>query len=138
VLAEVMNWIPGSTIPAWASTRQDAHTCGLSDAEIDAGCSAVARMLCCGEAIERQGELYFFAASELRVGHGDIVEVRLGSGSGSDSPLNEAVRVRQRSGDEPPTCRWTAAGDHQVLHCDGIEQQGWGADGTHGEWVRLP
>jgi hypothetical protein len=103
---------------------------GIPDADLGDGRLAVVRIYCCGGSFGEAQLVWVYVPPAVTVEAGDVIEVRMGRApSDNDAGVaNAAITVRQKSDDTSGPCRWEPDNPKlwmRVLHCDGMEQDGW-------------
>lgn len=103
---------------------------GVPDTEITDGRLAVLHLYCCGGKISEQQSIWIYVPPSQTVEAEDFVEVRMGRvpREGDPGAVNTLTTVRQKRADGGGPCRWepdTPGLWMRVVHCDGIENDGW-------------
>lgn len=120
---------------------------GVTDADIQDGSIALARIYCCGGmtdslSSEKFNALALYVPKELGAKRGDIVELRAGrpSNNGDSGIANMATRVVQRLGEGQESCWWDPKNDRlwlRVLYCSWMPAEGWvKQDGNSPAWYK--
>lgn len=116
---------------------------GIPDTDLGDGRLVVLQLYCCGGRISEDQAIWAYVLPTVQVEMQDFVEVRMGRVPGKQDPgtVNTVVAVRQRAVDSSGTCRWEPDNPSlwmRVIHCDGMEQQGWSQRGTMRKLWFLP
>lgn len=112
---------------------------GIPDQDITDGRMIVVQLYCCGGKISMDQAIWVYVPPAIIVATEDIVEIRMGRVPAAEDPgvVNTVVTVRQKAVNGGGPCRWEPDNPSlwmRVLHCDGIEQQGWV---QRGKWRKL-
>jgi hypothetical protein len=116
---------------------------GIPEAEIRDGSAGTVRINCCGGPDEERNSRIFHVPPGFEIGLGDVVEIRYGSSKAPPGAprISRLTDIRQRAGQDLATCRWVPDCHgcwNRVIHCDGLEDEGWVRWGPMEWWVRLP
>lgn len=103
---------------------------GIPDADLTDGRLIVVQLYCCGGRISEDQAIWAFVPPGIAVERGNVVEIRMGRvpDPGSPGVVNTVIAVRQQVAEGGGPCRWEPDNPSlwmRVLHCDGMEQQGW-------------
>jgi hypothetical protein len=103
---------------------------GIRDEEIGDGSLVVVQLYCCAGRISEDQAIWVYAPRDLRVEREDFVEIRMGRVPTKEDPgkVNTVTAIRQSAAAVIRTCRWEPDDPTlwmRVVHCDGMEQQGW-------------
>lgn len=120
---------------------------GIPDGEIVDGSVVMARIFCCGGitdnmSSEKVNSVILFVPKDVKVGLGDIVEVRVGRPpkDGDAGKLHTVIRVVQQYGGNEKSCWWDPKDNRlwlRVLYCDWMPDEGWiKQGGTNPAWYK--
>jgi hypothetical protein len=103
---------------------------GIADQDITDGRMVVVQLYCCGGRISEDQAIWAYVPPAITVEQQDLIEIRMGRVPGAEDPgiVNTVTAVRQKAAEEGGSCRWepdTPGLWMRVVHCDGMEQQGW-------------
>lgn len=103
---------------------------GIPDADITDGRMIVVQLYCCGGRISEDQAIWAYVPPGIVVEREDMVEIRMGRvpDQGAPGVVNTVTAVRQKAADGGGPCRWEPDNPSlwmRVVHCDGMEQQGW-------------
>jgi hypothetical protein len=112
---------------------------GIADADITDGRMAVIQLYCCGGKISADQAIWAYVPPDVNVEPQQILEVRMGRvpREGDPGVVNAVTVIRQQATDSSGPCRWEPDNPSlwmRVVHCDGLEQQGWV---QRGKWRKL-
>jgi hypothetical protein len=130
VLGQVLEVATRQAIVGTQAHYQYLLATGIPEADLGDGRLAVARLYCCGGSFGEAQLIWVYVPPAVTVEAGDVIEVRMGRApADKDAGIaNAAVTVRQKSDDSNGPCRWEPDNPKlwmRVLHCDGMEQDGW-------------
>lgn len=104
---------------------------GVPDAQLGDGRLAVARVYCCGGSAEESEAIWAFVPSDINVGVGDVVEVRMGRNPDDNDlgAVNTVAGMRQQGVmTADGSCQWLPNNPDlpmRTLYCHNIEIEGW-------------
>ena len=135
ILGRVMHVGSRAEIVSSGPHYQFLLSTGIPDSDISDGRLVVLQLYCCGGRISEDQSIWAYVAPGLQVETNDFVEIRMGRVPRKQDPgtVNTVIAVRQRANDSSATCRWEPDNPSlwmRVIHCDGMEQQGWSQRGT--------
>jgi len=135
ILGQVMHVGSRAEIVSSGPHYQFLLSTGIPDSDISDGRLVVLQLYCCGGRISEDQSIWAYVAPGLQVETNDFVEIRMGRVPRKQDPgtVNTVIAVRQRANDSSATCRWEPDNPSlwmRVIHCDGMEQQGWSQRGT--------
>ncbi len=110
---------------------------GYADSEIKDGSAAIIRGQCCGDPDEHTNNKPVYAAPEIGLDIGDIVEVRMSC----PKILPVVVSVRQKHDAGTSTCKWMPDNEKlwtRTMYSKGIENDGWEQYGLYNWWMKKP
>lgn len=112
---------------------------GIPEQDIADGRMIVVQLYCCGGKISMDQAIWAYVPPAISVATEDIVAIRMGRVPAAEDPgvVNTVVAVRQKAVDGGGPCRWEPDNPSlwmRVVHCDGIDQQGWL---QRGKWRKL-
>lgn len=140
-VAEVVQVASRAEITGLGVHYQHLLSCGIEDSNIRDGSLVVARVYCCGGAIETTSAPWIFVPTDLVVETGDIIEVKMGKAPSKNQKgaVNTALRVRHHGISNSP-CRWIPERDGlwmRVLYCDWMQEEGWvERTGLYNTWIK--
>jgi len=118
---------------------------GIPDSEITDGSLVAVALYCCNPKIAENLSIWAYVPARLRVEREDLVEVRMGRApdkNGDRGVVNAVWSLRQKSADAAGgSCRWTPDDPGlwmRVVHCEGMEAQGWQQRGSQRKLWFLP
>lgn len=110
---------------------------GIADADITDGRLVVVALYCCNPKIAENLSIWAYVPAPLTVEREDLIEVRMGRAPNKDGDrgvVNAVWALRQKSADAAGgSCRWTPDDPGlwmRVVHCEGMEEQGWQQRGS--------